>query len=63
MIVLNGETRFDSDSVRFLFNIAVNFQVEFILVRFDHEKKKVQLVLKAHQLLPVLMEPEHQNPE
>ncbi len=39
------------------------FQVEFIMVRFDHEKKKVQLVLKAHELLPILMEPENQNPE
>jgi hypothetical protein len=33
------------------------------MVRFDHEKKKVQLVLKAHELLPILMEPENQNPE
>ncbi|CAF0741062.1 unnamed protein product [Adineta steineri] len=36
-------------------------EVEFIMVRFDHEKKKVQLVLKAHKLLPILMEPENQN--
>lgn len=33
------------------------------MVRFDHEKKKAQLVLKAHKLLPILMEPEHQDPE
>lgn len=39
------------------------FQVEFIMVRFDHEKKKAQLLLKAHELLPILMEPENQDPE
>ena len=33
------------------------------MVRFDHEKRKVQLALKAHEILPTLMEPEHQNPE
>ena len=33
------------------------------MIRFDHENKKVQLVLKAHQILPTLTEPEHQNPE
>lgn len=33
------------------------------MVRFDHEKKRVQLVLRAHQILSTLMEPEHQNPK
>ncbi len=33
------------------------------MIRFDHEIKRVQLVLKAHELLPILEEPEHQNPE
>ncbi|CAF2410524.1 unnamed protein product [Rotaria sp. Silwood2] len=37
-------------------------EVEFLMVHFDHEKKKVYLVLKAHEVLPILMEPEHQNP-
>ncbi len=62
MIVLNGEMRYDNGYFRFSHNKCI-FQVEFIMVRFDHEKKKVQLVLKAHELLPILMEPENQNPE
>jgi len=62
MIVLNGVMKYDKESFRFLNNIFI-FKVEFIMVRFDHEKKKVQLVLKAHELLPILMEPENQNPE
>ena len=33
------------------------------MVRFDHEKKKAYLVLKAHELLPILMKPENENPE
>ncbi len=32
------------------------------MVHFDHEKKKVQLLLKAHEILPILEEPEHQDP-
>ena len=44
-------------------DICVFFQVEFIIVRFDHEKKKVQLLLKAHELLPILEQPEQNNPE
>jgi hypothetical protein len=32
------------------------------MVRFDHENKKVQLVLKAHEILPILEEPEQKNP-
>ncbi|CAF3694848.1 unnamed protein product [Rotaria sp. Silwood1] len=31
-------------------------EVELILVRFDHENKNVQLLLKGHQLLPILLE-------
>ncbi|CAF3551830.1 unnamed protein product [Rotaria sp. Silwood1] len=38
-------------------------EVEFIMVRFDHEKKKVHLVLKAHKLLPILTKPEDENPD
>ncbi|CAF1306237.1 unnamed protein product [Rotaria sordida] len=38
-------------------------EVEFLMVRFDHEKKKVQLVLKAHEILSTLMEPENNNPD
>jgi hypothetical protein len=33
------------------------------MVHFDHENKKVKLVLKAHDMIPILMEPEQQNPE
>jgi hypothetical protein len=33
------------------------------MVRFDHENKKVQVLLKAHEILPILEEPERQNPE
>ncbi|CAF0908613.1 unnamed protein product, partial [Didymodactylos carnosus] len=35
-------------------------EVEFTLVRFDHEKKRVQVSLKAHDLLPILNE-QNQN--
>ncbi|CAF0788269.1 unnamed protein product [Rotaria sordida] len=38
-------------------------EVEFMIIRFDHEKKKVHLLLKAHEILPILMEPENQNPD
>ncbi len=31
-------------------------KVELTLVRFDHENKKVRLLLKGHQLLPILYE-------
>ncbi|CAF0782918.1 unnamed protein product [Adineta ricciae] len=38
-------------------------EVEFLMVRFDHENKRAQLVLRAHEILPKLMEPEHENPD
>ena len=31
-------------------------KVELTLVRFDHQKKRVQLLLKGHELLPILEE-------
>ncbi|CAF4085715.1 unnamed protein product [Adineta steineri] len=31
-------------------------ELEYTLVKFDHENKKVQLLLKAHKLLPILHE-------
>ncbi len=31
-------------------------KLEFTLVRFDHANKKVRLLLKGHQLLPILIE-------
>jgi hypothetical protein len=34
----------------------VFLKVELTLVRFDHKNKKVQLLLKGHELLPVLHE-------
>ena len=33
------------------------------MIHFDHEKKRVKLLLKAHDILPILEEPEQQNPE
>lgn len=30
------------------------FKVELTLVKFDHENKKVRLLLKGHKLLPIL---------
>ncbi|CAF0947287.1 unnamed protein product [Didymodactylos carnosus] len=38
-------------------------EVEFMIVRFDHKNKRVQLALKAHDILPTLMQPEDENPE
>ncbi|CAF1092257.1 unnamed protein product [Didymodactylos carnosus] len=38
-------------------------EVEFMMVRFDHKNKKAQLLLKAHKILPILMEPENENPD
>lgn len=38
-------------------------EIEFMIVKFDHENKKVQLLLKADELLPILQEPEVNNEE
>jgi len=37
------------------FSLFLCFKLEFCLVRFDHTNKRVQLLLKAHQLLPRLI--------
>ena len=39
-----------------LFLYFLYFKLEFALVRFDHAEKRVQLLLKAHQLLPRLID-------
>lgn len=36
-------------------------EVEFTMVKFDHKTKKCYLLLKAHELLPVLNGPEERN--
>ena len=36
-------------------------EVEYCLIKLDHEKKKVKLLLKADQLLPILQLPENNN--
>jgi len=36
-------------------------EVEFSLIKFDHENKRCYLLLRADQLLPVLQEPEERN--
>ena len=38
------------------------FQVEYILVKFDHEEKTAKLLLKSSELLPKLQEEEFSNP-
>ena len=44
-------------SVHFLLlYLFILFKIELTLIRFDHENKKVQLLLKAHELIPVLHE-------
>ncbi len=35
---------------------GVMIKIELTLVRFDHANKKVRLLLKGHQLLPILIE-------
>ncbi|CAF2137942.1 unnamed protein product [Rotaria magnacalcarata] len=37
-------------------------EVEFLMVHFDHENKRVQLALRSHEILSTLMEPQDQNP-
>jgi hypothetical protein len=36
--------------------------VEYVLVKFDHEKKTAKLLLKSAELLPKLQVEEHANP-
>uniref|UniRef100_A0A0K8RH23 Glutamate--cysteine ligase n=1 Tax=Ixodes ricinus TaxID=34613 RepID=A0A0K8RH23_IXORI len=38
-------------------------EVEYMLVYFDHVKKTAQVRLRAHEILPVLQEKEHKDPE
>ncbi len=38
-------------------------EVEYIIVRFDHEKRRAQVSLRANELLPILRQPEVDNPE
>lgn len=41
----------------YLFFCFVVFpKLELTLVKFDHENKKVRLLLKGHKLLPILLE-------
>ena len=37
-------------------------EVEYMLMRFDHKNKKVQLLLKADKIMPQLQEEEEKNP-
>jgi glutamate--cysteine ligase catalytic subunit len=37
--------------------------VEYILVKFDHEKKTARVSLRAEEILNVLREKELENPE
>ena len=52
---LHGAMKYEAQckSSFFILNVFL-IKVELTLVRFDHENKKVQLLLKAHQLLPAL---------
>lgn len=34
-----------------------------MLVKFDHEGKQVRLCLRGQDILPILQEPEKENPE
>ncbi|KAL0281438.1 UNVERIFIED_CONTAM: hypothetical protein PYX00_002425 [Menopon gallinae] len=38
-------------------------EVEYMIVKFDHEKKTAKLSLRAHELLPTLQKSELENPE
>lgn len=37
-------------------------EVEYVIVRFDHENKKATVSLRANEVLPILREPENKNP-
>jgi glutamate--cysteine ligase catalytic subunit len=37
-------------------------EVEYIIVKFDHDKKTAQVSLRANEMLPVLREPENKDP-
>lgn len=45
-----------------LFNFFL-LQIEYMIVKFDHDNKKAQLSLKAHDILQTLMEEEQRDPE
>lgn len=38
-------------------------EIEYMLVKFDHEGKQVRLCLRGQDILPILQEPEKENPE
>ncbi|KAI5692350.1 hypothetical protein M8J76_002797 [Diaphorina citri] len=38
-------------------------EVEYIIVKFDHQNKKARVSLKAEELLNILNEKEHRDPE
>jgi hypothetical protein len=52
---LHGVTRY-CISQTFYLSILTFLKVELTLVRFDHQNKKIQLLLKGHQLIPILHE-------
>ncbi|EEB12269.1 glutamate--cysteine ligase, putative [Pediculus humanus corporis] len=38
-------------------------EVEYMIVKFDHERKTARLSLRAQEILPILQEPEKNDPE
>ena len=50
-----GDEVSDRNFIRSRFT-CLFFKVELSLVRFDHSNKRVQLLLKGHQLLPRLVD-------
>lgn len=38
-------------------------EVEYIIVRFEDDKRKCKVALRANELLPILRQPEYDNPE
>jgi len=38
-------------------------EVEYIVVKFDHANKKAHVALRAQEVLPILRQPENDNPE
>jgi len=37
-------------------------EVEYIIVKFDHDRKMAKVSLRANELLPILRQPEMDNP-
>ena len=55
-------TMFESDRFNSVVTNSV-YQVEYMLVKFDHDKKKARVLLDAERVLNILQEQERRKPK